>query len=1095
MPTLAPSLNISWIDFGGINIDIPDQVHTDIRTNPHMSRPQVVSVYIANSLSVFGSGVILIMARCIMRAVPSHRSRLWLITATALSNFGFALANLITDLADTTTTLPCVFSAWCYIFFQLLTCTLVIVSTFRLCGTFLFKHSHRIPNWTIALCPSIAFILATVPAAASQFDFDACAQYCWYKVEQNPPECTNRSAWSWVTFYGWMIIFLSTLFFSTILVLLKIIRMRARSRAELRRFNRHSASTLATLSCADDPESGRPHSLTGAHRLPAWNFWKKPSSQTAVRGTHPNANTGASATATTTPEFITGLPAGLAAQYEGTNHDDNADTNTSTTTTTGVRSLSAISPRQNALDMAAALAQRREAEYWFLFAILRQALYPITITASGCIQIFVDLTLNDETAKRSTFETAATVATSIQGFLFFFVFLFDPAVAQWRRMWKEYAVWKWYVEFYFSLGMPQEGKDFEDQFLANCHEHLDKDPSLARFLRPPAYAWSCSYQRYLATNQQTTSQPTESHLTSRETSLPTLSTTHGSPSGGGGGATAATTNAAIASNAASQTLIGTAGHTNQGTQPEAIMLEMGDPDKVSPVEMPLSSETTPMGGPVLPATDTSAPIDAANYTLNTSTPLAALPSKQQPPPPSPPPSFAPPHMTSLEGSDGTITNDGKRRSWLHCGAATTLHPLSEDEEGKSMDDGEHGLPAAALSPFRAPAETPSPSTKNSKPRYIRQYAQQLLRAVSSNNNNNNSSSGTQNDNDNNNSNIAEPTPADNRQGRQGGLQGLQAEKGEEGSSGGGVAGSSHPSSQDMSEKHIILPPEVVGYDHHGHGPGHGHGAHGPGFPIGGEEEEDGEGGEKHATKSSRLSIERRTTIGGGDITHNPFLTVHRTQMMSLAGSTDSGITIRSPTRRAGPWWGWCCCCCVTCTPAEGDDEVVRTTAAMHNNAVAVANPTTARATGAAAPNTAALVQFEGNERGPSCASGATDGSGSSSSAGARASGGGGGGGRGSTRPSQHSNKTLFIMDCCGHRRKFSRRNDRRNTPEINIVYQKPFRSLYLAYFVHNLVRYLLVPRRARLPRIPFPRNEVSKSVRARQASVDLVAAGLWEPHA
>ncbi|KAF9969362.1 hypothetical protein BGZ73_008299 [Actinomortierella ambigua] len=991
MPTLPASLDLSWTDFGDIDLNIPDQIHTDVRNSLHMSRPQVVAFYIANSLSVFGSAAIVVMARWVMCAVPTHRGRLWLITATALSNLGFALANLITDAADTVTTLPC-------IFFQLLTCMLVIISTFRLCGTFLFRHSYHIPAWTVALCPAIAFILATVPAAANQFGFDTCAQYCWYLVEHHPPYCSDRSIWSWATFYAWMIAFLSILFFSTILVLVKIMWMRVRSRAELRRFNRISASTIASLCHSVDRESGSdeapsvcPQSGLTSQEQP----WQANAHST-------------SASWNTTPEFITAFPTAPTAAFSG-----NPDSSTTTAEATGVRSLSTVSPRQNALDMAAAMAQRREAESWFLFAILRQALYPITITASGCIQIFVDLTLNDETAKRSTFEMAATVATSIQGFLFFLVFLFDPAVGQWRRMWKEYAVWKWYVEFYFSLGMPQEGKDFEDQFLANCSKNLDKDPSLARFLRPPTYAWSYSYQRYVCTNQPP----------AQGTPLSALSTNNIVDS-----FTGTTANATTAIDA-SQSQASERADTNQDTQRgsgEAIMLSDSG---ASPLEaIPLSSETAPISGSVPPVSGSPAPIDTSSpdkYTLNTSTPLATSASSQLSPPTST--STVQPYLTS---TDINGINGDKRRSWLHCGAATTMHPLSEEDEVGDVDSEEQGLPAAssaALSPFRAPVANPNLSTKQSKPQYIRQYARQLFRVVSNN------TEHSPNDN------VATAT-----------TEGA-GERGEE-VGGDGMPGSSHQSSQDTTEKHTVISHEI-GDDRHGR---YADGGVGTMYQFLDDEKLAG----------MRPSTGRRATIGGGDCSHNPYLNSHRGHLAPAA--TTEAIDQSQSDRH---WWSF-----MSCTHADLDDGLTHETSLCTPTNTRA--PATAATSGASTPHVAVNMGERG--RGSHGSRVTTFSSGR-------------GGVRRSLRMSQNSVSTLSRMTCCGPRRKFSTWNDRRDTPEINIVYQKPFRSICLAYFAHTLVRYLLVPKLARLPPIPFPKSEMGHSVRERQASVDLVVAGVWEP--
>lgn len=135
----------------------------------------------------------------------------------------------------------------------------------------------------------------------------------------------------------------------------------------------------------------------------------------------------------------------------------------------------------------------RARERPFLIAILRQALYPVSISLSGCVQIFVDLTMPSGAAQEVALSYAASFITSIQGFLFFAVFVFDPAVVQTRRHWRKYLVWKYYVEFYFSMGMLQEGNDFEVKFMEHCQQLSKRKPVVSWLMKPPSYSWSNQY--------------------------------------------------------------------------------------------------------------------------------------------------------------------------------------------------------------------------------------------------------------------------------------------------------------------------------------------------------------------------------------------------------------------------------------------------------------------------------------------------------------------------------------------------------------------------------------------------------------------------
>ncbi|KAG0356004.1 hypothetical protein BGZ54_000885 [Gamsiella multidivaricata] len=131
----------------------------------------------------------------------------------------------------------------------------------------------------------------------------------------------------------------------------------------------------------------------------------------------------------------------------------------------------------------------------FLVAILRQSLYPISISVCGCIQVIVDLTLVNSTDYSNSLNHAANVATSVQGFLFFLVFMFDPAVVQTRRHWKKYMVWKYYIEFFYSLAMPHEGRDFEERFIEKCQvlNRIGKEAKFDQLTKAPPYSWSLQY--------------------------------------------------------------------------------------------------------------------------------------------------------------------------------------------------------------------------------------------------------------------------------------------------------------------------------------------------------------------------------------------------------------------------------------------------------------------------------------------------------------------------------------------------------------------------------------------------------------------------
>ncbi|KAF9357045.1 hypothetical protein BGX26_004341 [Mortierella sp. AD094] len=148
----------------------------------------------------------------------------------------------------------------------------------------------------------------------------------------------------------------------------------------------------------------------------------------------------------------------------------------------------------------------RAKERPFFVAILRQSLYPITISVSGCIQIIADLTIVDADDYDSAFGYVANVATSIQGFLFFMVFMFDPALMQTRKHWRKYWIWKYYIEFYYGLGMPQEGRDFGERFMETCSglNQYGNETKFDELTKPPSYSWTLQDHSLATPDFQTT---------------------------------------------------------------------------------------------------------------------------------------------------------------------------------------------------------------------------------------------------------------------------------------------------------------------------------------------------------------------------------------------------------------------------------------------------------------------------------------------------------------------------------------------------------------------------------------------------------------
>ncbi|KAF9286463.1 hypothetical protein BGZ68_002887 [Mortierella alpina] len=509
---------------------------------PHedLSRPNLKFAMAANWLSMLGSLMIMLHVPRVIEQVPTQRKRMLIIFFTALSNFGFSFANIMTDFTSANTYLPCSISAWSYVFFQLLTCMLVIVSTFRLCGVFLFERRRSIPSKYIAICPLWAFILATVPAIAQQYGFDECAHYCWFVVKHYRVNCQERSLWAHLCFYAWMILFLLILFGSTLYVMVRIglSFMHVRSRVK-----QVVNQTIKPTFGAEPPPSPqmsafeRVRSLSyrvkdktasifsGDSRRQQESTWRQqdrpgePITSAALvlnqrRGQQGLGTSNSPSPSTARSENITtfhGLnphalrhESILSAPYRDEDASSRAVSNTTSTQDPRAPAQNPPVSENNII---------RINERTLLIAILRQALYPISISVSGCIQVIVDLTVMTRSDYLETLDYVANIATSIQGFLFFLVFMFDPAVVYTRRQWRKYLVWKYYIEFYYSLGMPHEGREFQDQFMQQCQHTMTRSGSSKDeanydvFLKQPSYSWSLQYDNLAMPSEFQTSYP------------------------------------------------------------------------------------------------------------------------------------------------------------------------------------------------------------------------------------------------------------------------------------------------------------------------------------------------------------------------------------------------------------------------------------------------------------------------------------------------------------------------------------------------------------------------------------------------------------
>ncbi|KAG0018833.1 hypothetical protein BGZ80_006670, partial [Entomortierella chlamydospora] len=206
-----------------------------------------------------------------------------------------------------------------------------------------------------------------------------------------------------------------------------------------------------------------------------------------------------------TPTFASrGLD--IPAIYGGSAQTESPFNNPQSQTQDDPQSARITTPNVIGVSHSESIAILRAKERPFFVAILRQSLYPITISLSGCLQIIADLTLIDPNNYNSTFGYVSNVATSIQGFLFFLVFMFDPAMIQTRKQWRKYWIWRYYIEFYYGLGMPQEGRNFGDRFMEKCRSlnQYGNETKFDELTKPPSYSWTLQDLNTVTPDFQTT---------------------------------------------------------------------------------------------------------------------------------------------------------------------------------------------------------------------------------------------------------------------------------------------------------------------------------------------------------------------------------------------------------------------------------------------------------------------------------------------------------------------------------------------------------------------------------------------------------------
>ena len=360
---------------------------------------------------------------------------------------------------------------------------------------FLFAERRTIPSKYIAFCPLIAFVLATVPALFRQLNYNECGHYCWFEPAPRQPDCRVRSLWAWLCYYAWMILILTILLGSTLAVLGKIAMSVMHARWDLKQFSNQpfspaagdATSQVTTLSTVGTLRTLSQHLQSRITSALSSASQQRVSSKSGSQQEDSQVSKGSGTTASTMVDC--GLPT---LDNEAIHTSGSSDIHPQTLA--NPQPVRITQPTSNTQRMGGTSASRTN-ERSFLVAILRQAFYPISISVCGCIQIIVDVTMVNIWDYQSSVEYAANIATSVQGFLFFLVFMFDPAVIQTRRQWRKYMIWKYYIEFYYSLGMPQEGREFEDRFMERC-QVLNRPGNEATFdllAKPPSYSWSLQY--------------------------------------------------------------------------------------------------------------------------------------------------------------------------------------------------------------------------------------------------------------------------------------------------------------------------------------------------------------------------------------------------------------------------------------------------------------------------------------------------------------------------------------------------------------------------------------------------------------------------
>ncbi|KAF9932687.1 hypothetical protein FBU30_007529 [Linnemannia zychae] len=424
---------------------------------------------IANWLSVIGSLLIILHIPGVIQHVPSQKKRLLIIMFTAFSNCGFSIANLITgyeavdpfinqqsgascliDYTVAVSDIRCTISAWCYVFFQLLTCTLVIANTFRLCGVFLFKSRRSIPSVYIAICPIISFLLPTPAAITGNFNFNECGHYCWFKLLPDQQDCKVRSLWAWLSFYGWMILFIFILFASTLFVLIKIALSVTSSRSDLKQVV--NQATLEAI-MADSPLQSSSSTLRRLRTMSS-SFHNKTVFKFLFRDRRRKTSGTSNESRESAPnEMGAGLDAGVIST-DDMGRQQREQSNTSFHS--GPEMMSFQSPIERDALASSSLPNT-------------QSFQPPPRNTSGNPRQS-SLSASPTVPRSSNFHRAGSLGRKEKSFV----------VAILRQA---------------LLDMPQEGQVFETQFMQKCQE-LDPTKNQAKYdqlTRPPSYSWSLQY--------------------------------------------------------------------------------------------------------------------------------------------------------------------------------------------------------------------------------------------------------------------------------------------------------------------------------------------------------------------------------------------------------------------------------------------------------------------------------------------------------------------------------------------------------------------------------------------------------------------------